>query len=316
MQDWASHVQKSLAEGQAICRILVAEAKGSSPREAGASMYVTAGGSEGTIGGGALEFEAMMLARLMLEKLPNNKTGFSRHFRAFALGPNLGQCCGGQVSLMFEGFAPHCMPDLEALTAQPVTGYIHRADSTDICRPAEAVISSPAFDRQSQTLLMPAPSPLVPLYLYGAGHVGRAVMTAVSGLSLNKLWVDIDASRFPAFPAPDITIVPAPDMSIIAAHAPPTAIHIVMSYSHKLDEEIVYNILKKNEFYKLGLIGSRTKYQRFCSALKKRGIADTSLEKLICPIGWSGLHSKAPAHVGLSIAVQIASWLEADTALR
>ena len=116
MQDWREKIQAYIAAGQLVCRIIVAEAKGSCPREAGADMYVTQSEICGTIGGGALEFEAMRIARQMLSELANTKVGFSRQFRSFPLGPNLGQCCGGHVTLLFEGFAPDC---LAALTAVP-----------------------------------------------------------------------------------------------------------------------------------------------------------------------------------------------------
>ena len=83
-----------------------------------------------------------------------------------------------------------------------------------------------------------------------------------------------------------------------------------MSYSHRIDEALVYTILKKGDFAHLGLIGSDTKYRRFCTFLKKQGIGDDQLAQLVCPVGVPVLQSKAPAHVGLSVATQIAHWLE------
>ena len=159
---------------------------------------------------------------------------------------------------------------------------------------------------------MPPISPNTAFYLYGAGHVGHAVMGAVKGLALDRVWVDTDKSRFPVDADPAITLAPAADMTIIAGRAPPGAIHIVMSYSHALDEALVYTILSKGNFAKLGLIGSRTKYQRFHSSLKKQGIEEAMLAQLICPIGLPDIRSKSPAHIGLSIAAQIATWLEAS----
>lgn len=314
MRGWGEQVQHYLQDGQNVCRIVVADAKGSTPREAGADMYVTARESNGTIGGGTLEFEAMAIARQILAEITEDSVGFSRQFRSFALGPNLGQCCGGQVTLLFEGFTPGCLTALAAASSLPADGYIHKAGSrfqaSDICVPADEAVHSPVYDKNSQTLYMPPAQLFVPFYLYGAGHVGRAVMGAVSGLSLEKIWVDTHAERFPASVDSSVTLVPATDMSVIAAHAPKGAIHIVMSYSHRIDEALVYTILKKGDFAHLGLIGSRTKYQRFCSSLEKQGIAAEQLARLVCPVGLPVLKSKAPAHVGLSIAAQIAHWLE------
>ena len=314
MPGWGEQVQSYLLEGQIVCRIVVAEAKGSTPREAGADMYVTAHASDGTIGGGTLEFEAMAIARQILEQSAENSVGFTRHFRVFALGPHLGQCCGGHVTLLLEGFTPACLERLGTTSSHSATGTIHKAgphlQASDCCVFAEERVRAPAYDKNSQTLHMPPDTPLTPFYLYGAGHVGRAVMNAVSGLALEKIWIDTDANRFPVSTDPSITLVPAADMRVIAAHAPKGAIHIVMSYSHPIDEVLVYTILKKGDFAHLGLIGSQTKYRRFCTSLKKQGISEGQLARLVCPIGVPVLQSKAPAHIGLSVATQIAHWLE------
>ena len=314
MPGWGEQVQTYLLEGQIVCRIVVAEAKGSTPREAGADMFVTAHDSDGTIGGGTLEFEAMAIARQILEQSAENPVGFTRHFRVFALGPHLGQCCGGQVTLLFEGFTPACLEVLGATSSHCTAGTIHNAGPhlqlSDCCVPAKDRVCAPVYDKNSQTLYMPPAAPLTPFYLYGAGHVGQAVMGAISGLALEKIWVDTDASRFPVSTDPTITLVPAADMSVVAAHAPKGAIHIVMSYSHRIDEALIYTILKKGDFAHLGLIGSQTKYRRFCISLEKQGISADQLAQLVCPVGVPVLQSKAPAHVGLSIATQIAHWLE------
>ena len=312
MRDWREKIKAYLGAGQLVCRIIVAEAKGSTPREAGADMYVTEAGICGTIGGGALEFEAMRVARQILSELADSKGGFSRQFRSFPLGPNLGQCCGGHVNLLFEGFTPDCLAALTAIPNAPDSGFIHQAGNLECVQLSPEPVSKLFFDAKNQCLSMPPISPNTSFYLYGAGHVGRAVMGAVKGLALDRVWVDTDKSRFPEKVDPAITLAPAADMTIIAGHAPLGAIHIVMSYSHALDEALVYTILKKANFAKLGLIGSRTKYQRFYSALKKQNIKEAMLEQLICPIGLPDLRSKSPAHIGLSIAAQIATWLEAS----
>lgn len=81
--------------------ITVTEARGSTPREAGTKMLVTADAQFGTIGGGNLEFEAIEEARQLLESAsaaPSKKN--------YALGPTLAQCCGGSVSVLLEPFLP------------------------------------------------------------------------------------------------------------------------------------------------------------------------------------------------------------------
>jgi xanthine dehydrogenase accessory factor len=75
----------------------VKETLGSSPREAGARMWVNAAATEGTVGGGNLEYIALKVARELL----HDRAGSARRERRFALGDSLGQCCGGQVTLAF-----------------------------------------------------------------------------------------------------------------------------------------------------------------------------------------------------------------------
>ena len=99
-------------------------------------------------------------------------------------------------------------------------------------------------------------------------------------------------------------------MSVIAAHAPKDAIHIVMTYSHQFDEAICQALLVRGQFGHLGLIGSQTKKARFAKRLRSAGIAQAMIERLNCPIGLVQIKDKSPAHVALSIAGQIAVWLE------
>jgi xanthine dehydrogenase accessory factor len=306
---WVERIAGFLDQGHAVCRVVVAEVKGSAPREAGAELYVTPTQIFDTIGGGALEYEAIHLARKQLAEMGEGR--FFRQFRSFALGPNLGQCCGGQVVLLFEGFSLAVKDKLEQITLEGMHSFMHQMAGNIICQPMPDKVSQPVYDAQKKTLKMPLQRPSMPLYLYGAGHVGRAVIQAVASLNLDIIWVDTDISRFPDNIDTAITRVPAKDMHIIASHALPDSIHLVMTYSHRLDEEIVYTILKNKNFSHIGLIGSQTKYRRFRSLLSKRGISDALLDQLNCPIGIPEITAKTPAHVALSIAAQIAIWLEA-----
>ena len=87
-----------LARGPA-CLVEVESTQGSAPREPGAWMAVfsaEAGGAVvGTVGGGHLEWQALAAARAHLAGIPGDA------LRRFALGPSLGQCCGGVVHLRF-----------------------------------------------------------------------------------------------------------------------------------------------------------------------------------------------------------------------
>ena len=154
MKDWGERIEAYIGADQLVCRIVVAEAKGSTPREAGADMYVTQAEICGTIGGGALEFEAMRVARQMLSELANTKARFFRQFRSFPLGPNLGQCCGGHVTLLFEGFTPDCLAALTAIPNVPDRGFIHQAGSPECAQLSSEPVSKLFFDAKNQCLSM------------------------------------------------------------------------------------------------------------------------------------------------------------------
>ena len=309
---WVDAVMIHLSTGGPVCRVVVAEVKGSAPREAGAWMLVGANGIDGTIGGGSLEYEAMALARKLIGG--EGRWGFKRQWRTFALGPSLGQCCGGSVTLLFEAFQPRFQPEIAALKDAKAAAWAHGEDANTPPRPAEAV-ESPTYKPSLKELIMPESQEARAFYLYGAGHVGRALIAVTGELGLDRHWVDDDAARFPDAPPDDVTLVPAKDMTAIARRAPSNAIHIVMTYSHQLDEAIVHAVLAGDGFARLGLIGSKTKRQRFCSSLAKAGIGADALDRLVCPIGLPQVTGKEPARVALSIAAQLAAWMDEDGAL-
>ena len=229
--NWPEAVADHLAGRGPVCRVVVAEAKGSAPREAGAWMLVGENGIEGTIGGGSLEYEAMAVARRMA-----GGAGFRRHWQKFALGPSLGQCCGGSVTLLFEAFGPGAEGVLAGLA--DAEAWEHGGGDDSPPRPAETV-PAPEYDARAKRLVLPAERGGQPFFLYGAGHVGRALMAVTGGLGLDRHWIDDDPGRFPDAAPEDAAIVPAKDMAAIARRAPAGAFHLVMTYSHRLDEEIV-----------------------------------------------------------------------------
>ena len=309
---WPEAVAGHLKDRGPVCRVVVAEAKGSSPRSAGAWMLVGEGGIEGTIGGGTLEFEAMAVARGMIKEADG--AGFRRHWQGFALGPSLGQCCGGSMTLLFEAFGPAFLPGLADLADSGARAWEHGGGAETPPRPAGAV-DAPRYDAKARRLVLPDDGGGRPFYLYGAGHVGRALVAVTGGLGLDRHWIDDDRDRFPGSVPEDVTLVPAKDMTAIARRAPAGAYHVVMTYSHRLDEAVVHAVLAGGGFARLGLIGSKTKRQRFRSSLAKAGIGADALDRLVCPVGLSQVTGKEPARVALSIAAQLAIWLDEDGAL-
>jgi len=319
----------------ALVRVSVVRADGSTPREAGAAMLVTRAGTTGTIGGGTLELEAIALARAMLQAEAVVQP-WRREVRDFALGPSLGQCCGGATRLLLETWSAReaeTLADVHepALLLRPVTAGIApvvlstRKEEAPgvplpVLRVARAMLSG-ARPRQSEMIkpgkglaawvVEPFARPRAALYIYGAGHVGRAIVHVLQGLPLAVHWVDTDRTRFPDGVAEDIRMIPAADPANVAATTPAGALHLVLTFSHALDLAIVHALLKRNDAAFVGLIGSETKGARFRKRLREAGIADAALARLTCPIGIGGLTGKEPAVIAVSVAAQLISLVEA-----
>ncbi len=251
-----------LAQGHAAVHVSVERAEGSTPREAGAAMLVRESGDfHGTIGGGALEWEALHVARGLFA--PGAEPVLVRDF---SLGPELAQCCGGRVRLRFELYRPE---DAARLDAQDGA-----MDAT-------------------------------PLALFGAGHVGRALVLALAPLPFSIAWIDQRADVFPAAVPPNVTKhAPADPVAALDALAPDSFI-LVMTHSHPLDLAIVTHALAGTRFPFVGLIGSDTKRARFMHRMAEAGLSDERRARLICPVGIAGIEGKEPAIIAASMAATL-----------
>ena len=89
--------------------------------------------------------------------------------------------------------------------------------------------------------------------------MGRALIAVTSGLPLDRFWIDTEQDRFPDDVPQDVEKIIAANPAQIPDYAPKDAIHLVMSYSHQIDLELCLAVLKRNQFKRLGLIGSQTK---------------------------------------------------------
>jgi xanthine dehydrogenase accessory factor len=324
---WPQHIAEEIARQGPVVRITVIRAEGSTPRDIGAAMLVGAAGIVDTIGGGTLEFEAMAIARVILARGADAGT-WRREWRDLALGPSLGQCCGGSVRLMFELFTQREQPALTTLAAGAGRrGTILRPLASgvplQITGPDEQPLPAPiaralrGAGRHPRAMLIPGRKgdpdwfaeplavPATPLVLYGAGHVGRALIRVLEGLPFAVTWVDIDAARFPAAVPAGVVVRATSDPAEFAAEAPPDAVHIVMTYSHPLDLAICHGVLSLAEFGYLGLIGSATKRVRFLKRLRELGITEDRLARLVCPIGLPGIDGKQPAVIAVAIAAEL-----------
>ena len=301
---WIDHVTLSLETHDRICLAVVSRIEGSTPRELGAFMVITETDFSGTIGGGTLEHDVLYQARVLLQDQQASRG--RRFWRNYPLGPSLGQCCGGFVSVMIEEIDQSDFTQWQEM-AQNQSGYSILPDQGD----ANWHFSDQKTPEHG--LALPLTPQTMPFYLYGAGHVGRAVMEVTSGLPLDRFWVDTDQSRFPDHSADDITIIPAADPAQIAPYAPAGAIHMIMSYSHQLDLDICAALLKAGNAAHIGLIGSKTKRARFRSRLTDLGFTIHQIDQIICPIGLPEIQGKEPARVALSIAGQLAQWTYQET---
>ena len=247
-----------LAEGRPAVVVEVVDFKGSVPRETGTRMLVAHDAVVGTIGGGHLELQAIERARSLLVG------DGAAHEREIALGPSLGQCCGGVLRLRWQPLS-HA-----ALAAWP------------------------------------PPPPRFHLQLYGAGHVGRAIVRLLADIDCRVQWIDERDSEFPDEPSPlHVERVCVEPVEAEVAQAPPGAFYLVLTHSHDLDLALTEAILRRGDFGYLGLIGSATKRARFVHRFEQRGIAHDALARLTCPIGVPGIEGKEPAVIAVAAVAQL-----------
>lgn len=280
-----------------VARIVIAAHDGSSPREVGAAMLVWEGGTEGTIGGGALEWEAMGRARAMLA------AGGARLDRE-ALGPKLGQCCGGAVTVLTEVYGA---ADVAALAGEDV---IARAVAPGAEMPlavkrvlakarGEGVMPLPRLVQG--WMIEPVARPVRQVWVWGAGHVGRALVAVLAPLpGVAITWVDCAPDRFPEAVPQGVSTLWATDPALLVRHAPKDAEHVVLTYSHSLDLDLCHRLLGHG-FGWLGLIGSATKWARFRSRLAALGHVPGDVARITCPIGDPGL-GKHPQAIAVGVA--------------
>jgi len=335
VSDWVSALAAEARAGRAAVLVSIVAAKGSVPRAAGTRMVVGAERVHGTIGGGHLEHKALEIARGMLAG--HGTPALHR----FPLGASLGQCCGGVAQLLFEPLHGSAAW-VETLTGMRTAGVACalvtplRGDAAAGRRVVTATtgigtLGSGPLDDEATALARAAllaergeprrvtlgagtglevfidvlRRPDLFVVLFGAGHVGRAVVHALAGIDCRVRWID---SRDDAFPVPvpanvDCVLTDTPEAEV--ATAPEGAYFLVMTHSHPRDEALAERILARGDFAYFGLIGSASKRRQFENRLEARGTPRSRLASMTCPIGIAGIAGKEPGVIAIAVAAEL-----------
>lgn len=288
-------LEHAVARHGRVARVVVAQVRGSAPREVGAAMLVWADGFEGTIGGGALEFAAITLARDALTR--------GDRLDRMALGPDMGQCCGGAVTLLTEIWDRERLERLADPAARPLPGTTGAMPRRVAARLREAKARQSPLEIVEGWVIEPIAHPAREVWIWGAGHVGRAIVSVLQPLPDFRItWADVAPDRFPAVPNGVQARISDP-LPKLVEQAPQSAEHLVLTFSHALDLELCHRLLGHG-FRALGLIGSATKRARFRSRLAALGHPPERIDRILCPIGDPSL-GKHPQAIAVGVAAAL-----------
>lgn len=287
MADWTMQAREALLQGPAALVTILAT-EGSAPRGPGARMVVTETVLAGTIGGGALEYQAIEQARAILAHAPG-----SWRVQDYPLGPLLGQCCGGRVRLLVERLAG--VPEGDGPFEVRLGETLSRT-ATD-ARPTALTARGPR-PQAGDCFIEPDDSERLPVLLFGAGHVGKAIAARAQGLPLHLAWYD---SRPEAAETPGVVLADEAAMTACARSACADTAIVILTHDHGLDYRLTAAGLVSPARF-VGLIGSATKRARFRSRLDKDGIGHS---RLTCPIGLPGLKGKEPETIAIATLAQL-----------
>ncbi len=306
---WA-RIRETIERHGAAGLISVIGAAGSVPREAGARVVLQPdGGFFGTVGGGRLEYEAIAAARAVLAAGRGKA-----QFRDWPLGPNLGQCCGGMVKTLTETFDRSDLVTVhrfeQAEKAGAFDAMSRLADDGRIVRTLTP--HEPAKERAATTMPFNKTSfhesfgeVLTPVLLFGAGHVGRAVVLALAPLPFAVRWIDSRRDQFPQYVPQNVVTVRTDAVACELDEAPRDAMVIVMTHSHPIDFDITAAALQRDAFEYVGLIGSDTKRSRFVNWARQMGVTSSQIGRLVCPIGVPEIKGKEPAVIAAGLVAQL-----------
>ena len=257
----AEGVQDFLKSSSGCVLVCVHAAKGSTPRDAGVFMLVTRTAIFRTIGGGQLEYMAIDKARQML------RAGPVEDILDIGLGPEIGQCCGGRVSLKFQRVDENISQEIIQAMSQESAARPH-------------------------------------VYIFGAGHVGNALARAVNLLPVRAILVDSRQAELDAAPVGIESMLIAMPEALVR-DAPKGSAFLVLTHDHALDFLIVKEALAREDAVYVGMIGSKSKRATFNTWFKREGGAEGALGRLICPMGGNAVRDKRPEIIAALVAAEV-----------
>ena len=278
MQTMNSNVQSLkafLGRADRIALVEVAATKGSTPREAGAFMLVSASAIFGTIGGGQLEYMAIDKARQMLgggTRYPADETRIEVDEVCATLdvplGPEIGQCCGGRVEVL-----------IRLVDGSLEQQLIANAQSEEAHRPH--------------------------VYLFGGGHVGQALAASLALLPIHVVVVETRSEALEGMPETvETRLTPMPEA--VVREAPAGSAFAILTHDHALDFLIAAEALKRDDTAYVGMIGSKTKKATFRNwFLKSAEGNEAEFSRLISPIGGNAVKDKRPPVIAALAAAEI-----------
>ena len=306
MQVWR-RIRESLEKHRRAALISVVKVEGSAPREVGARMVIQKdAGFFGTIGGGRLEYETLAVADHALSV----ETPLAS-LRVWPLGPNLGQCCGGSVTTLIETFDTADLSEIRKLAAAEEAGpFVALSRMTDAGRIVRKILDRPPGDGgarafSAERFVEQFGEVREAVLLFGSGHVGRAVVLALSQLAFSVRWIDSRSDQFPDYVPANVVTVRTDEPEREIDSAPAGALVLIMTHSHPLDYSIAASALRRADLGFVGLIGSVTKRARFARQARQLGVSEEEIARLVCPIGLPEIKGKEPSTIAASVAAQL-----------
>ena len=320
MLDWSALARLN-NQPEDFVLVSVGAVKGSSPREEGTHMAVFPQRTQGTIGGGNLEFFAIQHARELLNQPPSETPFHELSQHSTPLTPRFDQCCGGMVQLVFEKIRPKQCTWLDRLatfldtdrdtagtSAERPSAWLF-SDLTE--RTRTLLLTPPTADQQQReadrtaSLIETVAPRALDIIIFGAGHVGQALIQSLLNLDADVTLIDSRAEQL-SFDTPShVRKICTTDWQDYVHRGTDRTYFLVLTHSHQLDFELTEAILRHGRFRYCGLIGSKTKKIRFDRQFKNRGLTPAQIARITCPIGLPEIQGKSPAVIAASVCAQI-----------